>query len=150
MLSFATSLHKCQGLTIGPSTDTVATAAPSMIVDIGSRTFEQKAPGLVYTALSRVTTLGSGDRSTSALFFTGNNVTQERLVRMTYKKNTDIKTINVLRRDAWIALLKSNTHDGNMTKSERRRIFHWASHTRSSKKDLMLRIESDPRTSHVP
>ena len=52
MLAFATTLHKRQGLTVGPSRNGGVSAAPSMVVDIGSQSFEMKSPGLAYTAVS--------------------------------------------------------------------------------------------------
>lgn len=152
VLSYATTIHRCQGLTIGPSNSDSKSQniAKSMIVDIGSRKFELANPGLFYTAFSRVTTIGDGSKSQSSLFFTGDTVTDERLLKMTYKKDSNEKTIIAQRRDAWIQLLNNNTHRSRLTKTQRTKVFKWISNTNRTQQWLISHVNRLPRTSYIP
>ena len=68
------TIHTFQGQNAGPVVhqSQQQNNIKRIIVDIGSRQFEGRNPGLTYTALSRATSLGKlDDVSTSALFFDG-------------------------------------------------------------------------------
>jgi hypothetical protein len=150
-LSFATTIHRCQGLSVGPvQPGQPPNPAEKIIVDIGTSRFEAIVPGLFYVALSRATTMGGGDRRKSAIFFNGDNVTQERLVRMTYKKDSTQKLIRIERRDAWVDLLERHTHKSNLTSEYRNGLFLWASTASFSRKWTMERISKDGFSSDVP
>ena len=69
-LAYARSIHKFQGMTVGPSKPG---QPPNMyrtiICDPDEKRFEGMWPGLLYTMVSRATTLGESDGKGSALYF---------------------------------------------------------------------------------
>lgn len=149
-ICFATTIHKLQGLTVGPSSGINKNAAESIIVDIGTRGFEQTSPGLFYTALSRSTTQGDADPMTSAIFFTGEDVTRERLTKMTRykdvkKANYNTKIIRIRRRDAWIELLDAHVHDSRTTSEEKDLLCSWAGSVSITRSQLYDRIKMKKR-----
>ena len=81
----------------------------TIVVDPGTRAFEGSSPGLLYSVISRITTLGyPHDIFTSPLFFTGFNMTRERLQHITLRK--DGRTYaKVLLRKKWVAFLKQRS-----------------------------------------
>jgi hypothetical protein len=150
-LSFATTIHKCQGLSVGPvQPGQPPNPAEKIIVDVGTSRFEAIVPGLFYVALSRATTMGGGDRRKSAIFFNGDNITKERLVRMTYKKDSTQKLIRIERRDAWVDLLVRHTHKSNLSSEDRDALFQWGSSARFSRQWTMDRTSKDEFSSDVP
>ena len=59
-----------------------------MIVFPGPRSFEGKNPGLLYTIVSRVTTIGvPEDKFSSAIYFDGLDATSDRYCNITTGKN---------------------------------------------------------------
>lgn len=102
-LSFARTLHKFQGKSVGPEHP-----IKSMVLEPGNSTFEGNNPGLLYTGLSRATTLGQGDINKSALYLTGSNSNVDRfcnLVHYRQKHKKHEKYIAIRRRSTWIAYL---------------------------------------------
>ena len=101
-LSYARTIHKFQGYQAGPMCD-----INRIICDAGPIKLESLFPGLLYTSLSRATTIGtSSDRSTSAIFFI--NLTQERIKNLRGPNpNKQYKLIDI--RQQWISHLLANT-----------------------------------------
>jgi hypothetical protein len=79
-----------------------------IVLDPGSKSFENLCPGSFYVGLSRATTMGDGNTKDSAIFFQGPNMTKQRLQNMTLKANTSIQTIKIQRRNHWIQHLNNN------------------------------------------
>ena len=69
-LAFSKTIHSFQGQNVGPSQPgQPKNMIQSIVVDPGTRSFEATSPGLFYSVLSRVTTLGDpNDITTSAIF----------------------------------------------------------------------------------
>jgi hypothetical protein len=82
---------------------------PRIICDPDVKAAEGRATGLFYTAISRGTTLGDASGLGSAIYFTGPNLTRERIQELTLKANTSHPLVNVRRRDAWVNRLATNT-----------------------------------------
>ena len=150
-LCFATTIHKVQGLSIGPrnSRSDPANPAEMMVVDVGNEKFEKNCPGTFYVALSRATTMGRGDVNNSAIYFTGPNLILSRLFQMGCKKNTNLKTVRMLKREAWVKYLDSHVHDGGMSVLEKYELFEWATTTRKNKNWLRKRCRQTEYTSCV-
>jgi hypothetical protein len=109
-LSFARTIHKFQGLQAGPVDDGKLPNMFSRIVcDPDVKGSEGRATGLFYTAISRATTLGDPNGLNSAIYFTGPNLTRDRIVHLTMKSNTFKQLENVKRRQYWVDILASNT-----------------------------------------
>ena len=70
---------------------------------------EGRATGLFYTTISRATTLGDRNGLHSAIYFTGPNLTSDRIKNLTMKADTSRQFENVKRRRAWVDILETNT-----------------------------------------
>ena len=127
VMAWASTLHKLQGATYGK----VPPGQPhnpgtKLIIDLDAKRSESDNPGLAYVAVSRGSTMGKGNRMESAIYFS-NNVTSERLQRMTIKANCNDKNVHCLRRNNWIKHLKKNIHDGStMTPGTKNQLLSWA------------------------
>ena len=126
-VSFATTIHKCQGINVGPTTQSNSKKndVDCIVVDIGNRAFEAIYPGTAYSAFSRGTTLGQEDPTTSAIFFIGNNLTNERLINMHTVMRTGVLNKRVQRRNQWIAYQKRHTHKSNTTEDQKNFLRKW-------------------------
>ena len=99
-LSYARTIHKFQGYQAGPLCD-----IQHIICDAGPIKLESLFPGLLYTSLSRATTIGSStDRSTSAIFFL--NLTKDRITNLKGNDRTRYKLIDI--REKWAQHLFAN------------------------------------------
>ena len=68
------------------------------------------------------------DKMSSAIYFTGTNMTPERVMNITSgAQNRQFKRPRL--RNAWVKLLNSNTHDSNLTLAEQDEILRWADST---------------------
>ena len=109
-LSFARTIHKFQGLQAGPVD---AGKLPNMfsriVCDPDAKGAEGRATGLFYTAISRATTLGDQSGLHSAIYFTGTNLTRDRIKNLTLKADTSKQFDNVKRRRMWVDILETNT-----------------------------------------
>ena len=127
VMAWASTLHKLQGATYGK----VPPGQPpnpgtKLIIDLGAKRSESDNPGLAYVAVSRGNTMGKGNRMESAIYFS-NNVTSERLQRMTIKANCNDKNVHCLRRNNWIKHLQKNIHEGlDLTRRETTKLTSWA------------------------
>ena len=130
-LAFGKTIHTFQGASVGP----VAEGQPpnsikAVICDPGTRAFEGNNPGLFYTLLSRVTTLGTEeDKFSSAIYFTGENMNKSRIRNITTKENGE-PYMKVVRRQKWVNFLNSNIHEGIADQSKQQGIFRWANDAR--------------------
>ena len=153
-LSFATTIHKIQGLEAGPSKpgDSMK-AAESMIIDIGNKQFEHKCPGLFYVAATRGSSFGDGDFSKSSIFFRGEDITFDRLLNLT-KTKTGQTTVRAQRRRAWVDLLESNVHSSGLTPTEIQALFCWSAGIINDKSYsgswIISRNQQDVLKSNIP
>jgi hypothetical protein len=102
-----------------------------IICDVGTSRFESQNIGLLYTALSRATTIGTAEsnRKESAIFFT-QSLDRNRLDRLTTKAdNTEYESIK--QRNAWIHLMNKNINNKEMNISDKKinQTIEWASKT---------------------
>lgn len=145
-LSFARSIHKFQGLQAGPtSQDQPSNMYTSLIVDPGTRSREGTCPGLLYTAVSRATTLGDESGLGSALYFRENTIDEDRLTNITIKPNTaDAKYKNVNKRDNWLLHAKEGTEERSrnmLTTAQLKEVLAWADVKRVQLHELDDHIE---------
>ena len=153
-LSFATTIHKIQGLEAGPSKpgDSMK-AAESMIIDIGNKAFEHKCPGLFYVAATRGSSFGDGDFSKSSIFFRGQEITHDRLLNLT-KTQTGQTTVRAKRRNAWVALLQSNVHTSGLDQNKIQALFRWSDEIKNDRSYnrgwIINRNQQDALVSNIP
>jgi len=104
-LSFARTLHRFQGVSVGPGH-----AIPCMVFDPGQTGFEGNNPGILYTGISRATTLGNGCVNDSAFYLAGPYATKDRLTNLTQiraKGRKKVTYLAVLRRQKWLDFLRA-------------------------------------------
>ena len=80
-----------------------------IICDPDNRKFEGRCTGLLYTALSRATTLGDNHGKHSAIYFTGEYFNYDRIKYLVLKYNLKEEYENVKRRRTWVEYLARNT-----------------------------------------
>ena len=109
-LAFARTIHKFQGQECGPNKK-----IRCIVGDPGKKSFEILNPGTFYTLLSRASTLGGKDGKGSAIYFCGENISNERLMNIgkrTQSKNNDGDFyVKVAMRNKWIEHLNENIHN---------------------------------------
>ena len=116
LLAFGRTTHSSQGMSVGKTRKgQCKNMLERCVVDIGEARFENNAPGLLYTALSRATTIGQPDDiMSSAIYFEGCHMSVERLRNV----NSRLKLSNeaVKKRRNWVRYL--NKHVKELTEEE--------------------------------
>lgn len=113
-----------------------------IICDPDIRASEARATGLLYTAISRATTLGDDDGLNSAIYFQGNNLTRDRIQNVTMQNNNIHEYIGVTRRREWVQYLEQHTFPcGRVDTNIVRSVFNWSKTTISPEK-LRARINT--------
>lgn len=102
------------------------------------------AIGLLYTAVSRGTTLGDDDGSGSAVYFKGATFTPDRIRNLTFKANSAEEFKKAKERRYWVNYLQNN-HQKSLPRihsiKERQQTIHeWAATTTYSFDTLYDRI----------
>lgn len=125
-LSHATTIHKFQGQSVGPTKEGQPNNAIQVIVCCpGGKSFEGKNPGLLYTLCTRATTFGDEGKQNSAMFFIGDHICKKRFenVHLTAEGH---KYQLVTYREKWIAHLESRIIPYNITNQEKNELMEWA------------------------
>ena len=81
---------------------------------------------MLYTAVSRATTLGDDDGLNSAIYFTGDDFIEKRIRNLGKRKKSMDEFQNVTRRKIWVQHLTNNTSDGGITPNQLERALGWA------------------------
>lgn len=108
-VAYARTIHKFQGLTAGP----VAEGQPKnlydvLVCDVDEKSFEGIALGLLYTAVSRGTTLGTENGTGSAIYFKGTTFTPDRIRNLTCKIGTNEEFKKATARRYWVNHIERN------------------------------------------
>ena len=109
-LAYARTIHKFQGLSAGPvDNGKIPNMFDVLICDPDDKKYEGSCMGLLYTALSRATTLGDENGYGSAIYFTGSSLTEDRIKNMYFctAKNEAFKRVET--RKNWVDRLERNT-----------------------------------------
>ena len=127
-LAYARTIHKFQGQSAGPVDEgKIPNIYSCIICDPDKSEAEGRgALGMLYTAVSRATTLGDDDGLESAIYFTGDDFNEKRIRNLGKRKNALDDFQNVTRRKIWVQHLTNNTSDGNITKKQLKRALDWA------------------------
>lgn len=102
---------------------------------------EERALGLLYTAVSRATTLGDPDGRNSALYFTGEHMNERRITRLGKKKNSQDDYKRVIDRREWVGFLTRRKKKCNLSKRRKKHILKWATTATFKWDELSGRIE---------
>lgn len=122
-LSYARTIWKFQGLSAGP-TDKMSNMYQCVICDPGDKGTEGKNPGLLYTAISRATTLGGRDGLDSALYFLGNNANEERFRNLLMKENRNELYSLITHRLNWTTRLSQNRFEPTFTQTRKEELLN--------------------------
>ena len=147
-LAYAKSIHTFQGQSAGPTEPgRPRNAVQRIICDAGSSSFENLCPGLLYSLLSRATTLGTTlNALDSAIYFTG-NFSENRVLNMGRKKDGTLYKI-VAMRDIWVQQLKQYTVKSTLANKDRHKLLSWMKQTRYKPDFLIKLIESSSWRQH--
>lgn len=98
-----------------------------LICDPDEVEFEMTALGLLYTAVSRATTLGDEDGLNSAIYFIGEHFKAERMTRLGLRKGSDTEQYKrVIDRRVWVRRLREQTRRSHFTKKQISSVLQWA------------------------
>jgi hypothetical protein len=112
-----------------------------IICDPDQKHFEASALGLLYTALSRATTLGDDDGLNSAIYFTGTDFKEERIRNPCNKQGTTKSFEKAKHRATWVKYLTQQTDKTSFwvqenIKNKQQYYLDWATDTRINAKEL--------------
>lgn len=109
-VAYARTIHKFQGLTAGPvDAGKVPNMFDVLVVDPDEKQCEGSALGLLYTAVSRATTLGNDDGIGSAIYFTGPAFKATRIRNLTYSATTNKEFEMARKRQHWVTHIQNQT-----------------------------------------
>lgn len=144
-VAYARTIHKFQGLTAGP----VPEGQPKnlydvLVCDVDEKSFEGIALGLLYTAVSRGTTLGDETGIGSAVYFKGSTFTPDRIRNLTCKIGTNEEFKKATARRYWVNHIERNRDRSvprvNEILVNAQAIHDWATTTRYTYDTLYHRI----------
>jgi hypothetical protein len=105
--------------------DNKKNAVLRLICDPGNKTFKGNNPGLFYTILSWITTLGDiEDKMTSAIYFNGENMTPDQILTITKGANNH-EFKRVVMRHQWVRFLNEHIQTSRMSDTEKNNILLW-------------------------
>lgn len=140
-LAYARTIHKFQGLTAGPTeAGKPRNMYQCIICDPDEKKYEGTALGLLYTALSRATTLGDENGNNSAIYFTGESFKPSRIYNLYKQKNSMDDFVIASKRKKWVAHLKRFTKKPYYSKEKVEDITRWAESTKYSYDALYTRM----------
>ena len=116
-----------------------------IVCDPDESRYEGKFLGLLYTAVSRATTLGDDDGLNSAMYFTGDCVKEDRIRSIGKKIRSQDDYLNVMRRSIWVQHLKDHLYTSPLTKAQKKNLFSWAENASISYNELFDRIHEYKR-----
>ena len=156
-MAYARTIHKFQGLTAGPVDEgKIKNMFDVIICDPDEGKFENSALGLLYTAVSRATTLGDKDGLNSAIYFIGEHMNEERIRRIGKCKGTTKEFIRVEERRTWVEYLTKKTKKSSLSQRRQKRIIKWGKESKYGYNILKDRIDkyvhdklSNKRRSHT-
>ena len=126
-LAYARTIHKFQGLTAGPTKPGKPENMYKCIVcDPDEKKWEGNAIGLLYTAVSRATTLGDEDGLNSAIYFTGSDFKADRIQHLYKKKDSFDDYTLAAKRKEWVDHIHKRTKVRKFTKEQLQQTKLWA------------------------
>ena len=126
-VAYSRTIHRFQGLSAGPvDKNRIPNAYSAVVCDPGPSSFEARHPGLLYTAVSRGTTLGDKEGRNSAVYFTGMHMLNDARIRgISTKENGEEYDIIKYRRK-WTQRIKRNTKRSTIGKRRQTKLFQWS------------------------
>ena len=139
-IAFGKTIHTYQGLQAGRTPKgRPDNPIKTLIVNPGNVNFESNNPGLLYTTISRATTIGE-DGGDSSIFF--QQLTKQHYLSSANKVKENKLTKGMESRNRWIAHLEKNEVKRNFTEKEEQQLIEW-SKSKISAKTLLKCLEND-------
>ena len=113
-----------------------------IVCDPGPKKSEGSAIGLLYTAVSRGTTLGDENGLGSAVYFTGSDFTADRIYHMYKRKNSMDDYELFKKRTKWVDHIRRNTISRQMDPGRLECITDWCRDTHHTYDELYHAITS--------
>ena len=109
-LAYGRTVHTFQGQSVGPVPDgRPQNSIQRIIVEPGNRRFEANNVGLLYTTVSRPTTIGTADdKLSSAIYFDGPDFSRQRITNLTTDKSGKMY-VKARLRQKWVDYLNENS-----------------------------------------
>ena len=142
-LAYAMTVHGAQGSTVGRTPPgRPRNMLQRIIASPGKRGFEGNNPGLFYTILSRITTMGDlNDKMSSAIYFTGTDMSPDRIRNITVNATGKQQYEKVQKRAKWVKYLEKNIIKlRTEEKDEIEDVLQWADSYRSNQETLLKLI----------
>lgn len=150
-LAYGKTVHTFQGQSVGPvPVGRPQNSVQRIIVEPGNRQFEANNVGLLYTTVSRPTTIGTvDDKMSSAIYFDGPDFSRQRITNLTKDKSGKLY-LKARLRQKWVDYLKENSKLWNdCSMEEMGDLFAWISEQRYTTDELDKIIEKNGSTENV-
>ena len=135
-LSYGRTIHTFQGMNAGPVEDgQPPNQIKRIIVDPGDQAMEGRNPGLLYTVLSRATTMGDDSGRGSAIYFKGPNIEPGRFVNCGYT-TTGTEYAAVTNRKQWVEYLNQHTVTSTTSQRQKQALYKWISNIKVTHAEL--------------
>ena len=146
-IAYARTIHKFQGMSAGPvDPGKIKNMYDVIVCDPDDKEFEGTALGLLYTGVSRATTLGDNEGRGSAIYFTGSSLREDRIRNLTMKKDGKKEFEMAKKRRYWVNYISARAQRFKahvkeiMTKKEL--LLRWATTQTYSYDELYNRINN--------
>ena len=128
-MAFGRTVHTFQGMQAGKTKEGLPdNPVRTIIANVGTNGFEGNNPGLLYTTLSRATTIGETEGTQTAIYFQG--LTKERYMYSARRKEDNDGTKTTQQRDKWIEHLSENEVDHDyFTTEQEQELIAWSKST---------------------
>ena len=154
-LAYARTIHKFQGMSAGPvDHGKIKNMYDVIVCDPDEKSFEGTALGLLYTATSRATTLGSDNGLDSAIYFTGQSMRPDRIRNLTKKTDSNEEFEKAIKRRYWVNYITARKRRSEkktkriMEKAPE--LLQWAESTTYSYDQLYDRLRQYQHRNHTP
>ena len=145
-LACARTIHSFQGLQAGPVDEgKTPNVWDSLVCDVDENFWEGKNLGLLCTAVSRGTTLGTLDALGSAIHFSEKSLTRDRILNLTHPEDSNEEFPMSVNRRRWVdhiarrATLSRPLIDAIMSNADS--IVRWCEATHIDRQALCARID---------
>ena len=131
---YAKTVHTFQGSNVGPTRPGEPdNPIQRIICDPGVARFEGNNPGLLYTIVTRATTMGNGNKMKSALYFDGENMKPDRVIGLfRTRKGGEYKKVQYRRKA--VEYLKRHVHNSGMSPTQKEDLLSWIAQTITSQR----------------
>ena len=145
-LAYGRTIHKFQGQSAGPvDKGKIKNIYNCIVCDPDTKDWEGRCLGLLYTAVSRGTTLGDADGLNSAVYFQGADFKEDRIRQLYQKKDSGDDYALAVKRTQWVEYLKERQRDMKFNSQAGRKrlekILDWASSNTVSYQRLSSRVD---------